>query len=117
VGFEPAIPASERPQTHALDRTASGIGNNNVTIIITINTADVEYKNKGDASNNRSNWNRFKIVQKILEQRTGKARYQGTTENSHIGHSTHTAESANLEAQKSLISKTALYAPLTVRAE
>jgi hypothetical protein len=25
-GFEPAIPASERPQTHALDRTATGIG-------------------------------------------------------------------------------------------
>ena len=26
AGFEPAIPASERPQTHALDRAASGIG-------------------------------------------------------------------------------------------
>jgi hypothetical protein len=25
VGFEPAIPVSERPQTHALDRTATGI--------------------------------------------------------------------------------------------
>jgi hypothetical protein len=25
VSFEPAIPASERPQTHALDRTATGI--------------------------------------------------------------------------------------------
>jgi hypothetical protein len=25
VGFEPTIPASERPQTHALDRTATGI--------------------------------------------------------------------------------------------
>jgi hypothetical protein len=24
--FEPTIPASERPQTHALDRTATGIG-------------------------------------------------------------------------------------------
>jgi len=24
--FEPAIPASERPQTHALDRPAIGIG-------------------------------------------------------------------------------------------
>ena len=24
--FEPAIPASERPQTHALDRSATGIG-------------------------------------------------------------------------------------------
>ena len=26
VGFEPAIPASERPQTHALDRAATGKG-------------------------------------------------------------------------------------------
>jgi hypothetical protein len=77
----------------------------------------VECKNKGDASNNRSNWNHLKILQKIPEQRTGKARYQGTAENSYIGHSTHTAGSAHVEAQKSLILKTALYAPLTVRAE
>jgi hypothetical protein len=27
VGFEPAIPASERPQTHTLDRTVTGICN------------------------------------------------------------------------------------------
>jgi hypothetical protein len=26
VGFEPTIPAIERPQTHALDRTATAIG-------------------------------------------------------------------------------------------
>ena len=26
MGFEPAIPASERPQPHALDRAATGIG-------------------------------------------------------------------------------------------
>jgi len=26
AGFEPTIPASERPQTHALDRAADGIG-------------------------------------------------------------------------------------------
>jgi len=26
AGFEPAIPASERPRTHALDRAARGIG-------------------------------------------------------------------------------------------
>jgi len=29
VGFEPIIPASERPQTYALDRASSWIGNNN----------------------------------------------------------------------------------------
>jgi hypothetical protein len=26
AGFEPTIPARKRPQTHALDRTATGIG-------------------------------------------------------------------------------------------
>jgi len=26
TGFEPAIPASERPQNHILDRAATGIG-------------------------------------------------------------------------------------------
>ena len=26
VGFEPTISAAERPQTHALDRAATGIG-------------------------------------------------------------------------------------------
>jgi hypothetical protein len=26
AGFEPTVPATERPQTHALDRTATGIG-------------------------------------------------------------------------------------------
>jgi hypothetical protein len=26
AGFEPKVPASERPQTHALDRSATGIG-------------------------------------------------------------------------------------------
>jgi hypothetical protein len=28
VGFEPTIPVSERPQTHVLDRAATGIGSN-----------------------------------------------------------------------------------------
>jgi hypothetical protein len=28
AGFKPTIPASERPQTHALDRAATGIGIN-----------------------------------------------------------------------------------------
>jgi hypothetical protein len=71
----------------------------------------VECKNKRDASNNRGNWNHFKILQKILEQHTRKAQNQGTRENSYVGHSTHTAESANVEAQKSLILNTALYVP------
>jgi hypothetical protein len=56
-----------------------------------------------------------KSLRKYLSSRI--ARYQGTTENSYIGHSAHTAESANVDAQKSFILKTVLYAPLTVRAE
>jgi len=28
VGFKPTIPASKRPQTHALDRAATGVGHN-----------------------------------------------------------------------------------------
>ena len=32
VGFEPAIPASDRPQTHALDRAATAIGR--LTILV-----------------------------------------------------------------------------------
>ena len=28
AGFEPALPASQRPQTHALDRADTGIGSN-----------------------------------------------------------------------------------------
>ena len=30
--FEPAIPASDRPQSHTLDRTATGIGQNMYTL-------------------------------------------------------------------------------------
>jgi hypothetical protein len=33
AGFEPAIPASERPQTHALDRADTGIGQMAVTVV------------------------------------------------------------------------------------
>ena len=32
AGFEPTIPASERPQIHALDRTATGTGHTHLTI-------------------------------------------------------------------------------------
>ena len=36
AGFEPAIPASERPQTHALDRAATGIGKESTAGLISI---------------------------------------------------------------------------------
>jgi hypothetical protein len=38
VGFEPTIPASEQPQTHALDHAATGIGQVSLTLI------NIEYK-------------------------------------------------------------------------
>jgi hypothetical protein len=34
VGFEPTILVNERPQTHSLDRTATGIGKCNVNLQI-----------------------------------------------------------------------------------
>jgi hypothetical protein len=61
----------------------------------------VQYKNKSDTSHDSGNWNNIKVVQKNLEQHTGKAPNQGTTEISHIFHCTHThtAESANVKVQ------------------
>jgi hypothetical protein len=37
---------------------------------------------QSDTSNNRGNWNHFKINQTLSGQRTWKARHQGGTENS-----------------------------------
>jgi hypothetical protein len=61
------------------------------------NTAHVECKNKYCTSKNSGSWNHIKIIQKIPEQYNGKARYQGTTENSHIGHCTRTAGSTDVK--------------------
>jgi hypothetical protein len=41
-----------------------------------------------------------KLIQQIPEQHTKNAQNQGTTENSHIGHCTHTAESTNVNVNK-----------------
>jgi hypothetical protein len=38
------------------------------------NTAHVECKNNGDTSNNWSDWNYFKIIQKIRQQHSRKPR-------------------------------------------
>jgi hypothetical protein len=45
----------------------------------------VEYKNKSDTSNNRSDWNHFKIIKKTPAQHTGKAEYQGTIKTAILG--------------------------------
>jgi hypothetical protein len=57
-------------------------------------------KNKSDTGNNRGNWNHFKITQTIPEKHTGKTQNQDITENSHIGHCTHTAGSVDVKEQK-----------------
>jgi hypothetical protein len=44
-----------------------------------------------------SNSNHLKIVQKMSEQHTVKARYAETTENRHFVHCTHASESAVVE--------------------
>ena len=36
VGFEPTISAGERPQTYALDRAATGTGNEIIIVIVII---------------------------------------------------------------------------------
>jgi uncharacterized protein (DUF1330 family) len=59
----------------------------------------VEFKNKFDTSNNKGYWNYVKIIQKIPEQHNGKTLNQGTTENSHFGHWTHTSESTDVKAR------------------
>ena len=41
-----------------------------------------------------------KITHKISELRTRKAWHQGTTQNSHTGHCTHTAKSANVKHKR-----------------
>jgi hypothetical protein len=53
AGFEPAIPASERPQTHALDRVATGIGDwgnfeaqIGVIVVCLMNEIPAHHKNK-----------------------------------------------------------------------
>ena len=43
------------------------------------NTSHVECTNKSDISNNRGNWNHFKIIHKITEKYTEKAQNKGTT--------------------------------------
>jgi len=36
--FEPLVPAIERPQTHILDRAATGIGRSDITWLIYVST-------------------------------------------------------------------------------
>jgi hypothetical protein len=59
----------------------------------------VEYESKNDNSNNSGDLHLSKITQKIPQQHNKKARNEGTTKDSHIGHCTRIAESANVKVQ------------------
>jgi hypothetical protein len=44
VGFEPAFPASERPQTHALDRVGAVMGcENNTLVLLTVRKSQLSF--------------------------------------------------------------------------
>lgn len=57
--------------------------------LINTNRAHMKFRNKCDTNNIRGNCKHLKIIQKISEQRSGKARSQGT----------HTLENANGKVQ------------------
>jgi hypothetical protein len=57
---------------------------------------------KSDTGINRGDWIHFKITQTVPEQHTGKAGNWGTAANSHIGHCTLTAGSADVKVQNIL---------------
>ena len=46
TGFESEIPASERPQTHALDLATTGTGRNEIQVLCTDNNNDVIFRSK-----------------------------------------------------------------------
>jgi hypothetical protein len=65
----------------------------------TTSQVHVQFKKKGETSNSIDDWNHLKIIQKISQQRHGKALNQVTIERSDTGHCTPTAESTDVKAQ------------------
>jgi len=59
----------------------------------------MECKNKNGNCHNWGDWNHLSIIQTVPEEHAGKARNQGTTADSHIGHCTHTSESTDVMVQ------------------
>ena len=64
-----------------------------------LNSAHVECESECDAGNNGGDWNHFKITRTVPVQHKWRERCQGTTANSHTGHCTHTAYSADVKVQ------------------
>ena len=63
------------------------------------NSAHVECESKSDTGSNRDDWNYFNITQTIPEHHKGKREIKKIIKKKHTGHSTHTAESANVKVQ------------------
>ena len=59
----------------------------------------MEHKNKSDVSNNMFDWNHLRIIHKIPESHTERTQNRGTTEKSHTGHCTPTADSTAVKVQ------------------
>jgi hypothetical protein len=59
----------------------------------------VDCKSKSDVGSNKGNWLNIKIIQKVPEQHTGKARKQGTEENSYVLHCTQALEGTHVKVQ------------------
>jgi len=62
----------------------------------------VECGSKSNTGNKRYNWDHFIITHTVPEQHTEKARNSLNTDNSHFGHCTHTAGSANVKVQNKI---------------
>jgi hypothetical protein len=62
------------------------------------NSGHLECESKNDTDYNRGDWNCVKITD-IHEQHTRKARNKELQKNSHIGHCTHTTESATVKVR------------------
>jgi hypothetical protein len=84
AGFEPAIPGSEQPQTHALDRAATRIAQSNCNTNDTSKHTQVAQQNNQQKYNNNNNNNnsevmfrrhrRFKIEDRFIEYLSVKPR-------------------------------------------
>jgi hypothetical protein len=73
-----------------------------------VNTLHKGDDDDDDDDDDRGNCIDLAIIQKIPDQHTGKARNQGTTNNSDTGHCTHTAGSANVKVLNILHEKLTL---------
>ena len=79
------------------------------------NSPHVEFENKIDSANTRGDWSHFKITQ-YWSNIQGKHENK-ELKNSHIGHCTRTAESANGKAQNIFHGEITLHVAQTVNTE